>query len=53
VARARAKALDPTSHLERNDSYPLLRVVGDLYVTGPTQTNVTDLALIHISPRFR
>ena len=53
VARARANALDPTSHLERNDSYPLLRAAGDLYITGPTQTNVTDLALIHISPRFR
>ena len=52
LERANAKGLDPDAHLARNDSYPLLRATGDLHVTGPTQTNVTDLALIHIAPRF-
>ncbi len=52
VKRATANGLDPGAHLARNDSYPLLLATGDLHVTGPTQTNVTDLALIHIAPRF-
>ncbi len=52
VKRATAKGLDPVDHLARNDSYPLLHATGDLHVTGPTQTNVTDLALIHIASRF-
>ncbi len=46
AARARALGLDPRDHLERNDSYPLLLATGDLLVTGPTHTNVTDLALV-------
>ncbi len=52
LKRATANGLDPAAHLARNDSYPLLRATGDLHVTGPTQTNVTDLALIHIASRF-
>jgi glycerate 2-kinase len=48
VRRARDKGLDARSYLERNDSYPLLRAVGDLLVTGPTLTNVMDLRLILI-----
>ena len=52
MKRATANGLDPGAHLARNDSYPLLRATGDLHVTGPTQTNVTDLALIHIASRF-
>jgi hydroxypyruvate reductase len=46
VARARAAGLDPRTHLERNDSHALLEATGDLLVTGPTRTNVTDLVLI-------
>ena len=52
VKRATANGLDPVAHLTRNNSHPLLRATGDLHVTGPTQTNVTDLALIHIASRF-
>ena len=48
VQRARDKELDARSYLERNDSYPLLKAVGDLLVTGPTLTNVMDLRLILI-----
>ena len=46
VARARRAALDPGRHLRDNDAYPLLDAVGDLITTGPTGTNVADLALI-------
>ena len=48
VQRARNKGLEPRSYLKRNDSYPLLRTVGDLLVTGPTLTNVLDLQLMLI-----
>ncbi len=52
LERAGARGVDPSAHLERNDSHPLLQATEDLYLTGPTQTNVTDLALIHIRSRF-
>src|SRR5262245_17577461 len=48
VRRARDKGFDALSYLERNDSYPLLKTIGDLLVTGPTLTNVMDLRLILI-----
>ena len=48
VQRARAKGLDARSYLERNDSYPFLKTVGDLLITGPTLTNVMDLRLVLI-----
>lgn len=49
LERAAAQGLDARDYLERNDSHPLLAATGDLLVTGPTATNVTDLALIHIA----
>ncbi len=48
-ARARAAGLDPAAHLARHDAYPLLRSSGDLLVTGPTGTNVMDLAIALIA----
>ncbi|MDD5762668.1 MAG: DUF4147 domain-containing protein [bacterium] len=45
VARASALGLDPGAHLENNDAYPFFRALGDLVVTGPTGTNVADLAI--------
>jgi len=48
VQRARDQGLNARSYLERNDSYPLLKAVGDLLITGPTLTNVMDLRLILI-----
>ena len=44
--RAADAGLDAADHLARNDSHPLLAASGDLIVTGPTGTNVGDLALI-------
>ncbi|MBP2680100.1 MAG: hypothetical protein H6Q82_3165, partial [Deltaproteobacteria bacterium] len=29
----------------RNDAYPFLEALGDLFVTGPTGTNVADVAI--------
>jgi len=48
VQRARDQGLNARSYFERNDSYPLLKAVGDLLITGPTLTNVMDLRLILI-----
>ena len=46
VARARALGLEPWDHLERNDAYPLFAALGDLILTGPSGTNVNDLAFV-------
>jgi glycerate 2-kinase len=48
VQRAKDQGLDAQSYLERNDSYPFLKTVGDLLITGPTLTNVMDLRLVLI-----
>lgn len=45
VARASALGLDIGAHLENNDAYPFFRALGDPIVTGPTGTNVADLAI--------
>jgi glycerate 2-kinase len=45
VARARALGLDANDFLRRQDSYALLDALGDLHRTGPTGTNVMDLAM--------
>lgn len=46
ASRARLLGLDPTGHLNENDSYSLLDAVDDLIRTGPTGTNVMDLMLV-------
>jgi glycerate-2-kinase len=43
LARAREAGLDPAQALARNDSYSFFKALGDLVVTGPTGTNVTDI----------
>ena len=49
LQRAREEGLDARDYLRRNDSYSLLRTVGDLLVTGPTLTNVMDLQLVLVA----
>ncbi|GAB6063226.1 glycerate kinase type-2 family protein [Deferrisoma palaeochoriense] len=49
AARARASGLEPAEFLDRNDSYALLRQVGDLLVTGPTRTNVMDVQVLLVA----
>lgn len=46
VERGRQRGLEARAFLERNDAYPFLRAVGDLLITGPTNTNVNDLVFI-------
>jgi len=43
--RARDAGLDPNSHLATNDSYNFHERTGSLYRTGPTNTNVSDVAI--------
>jgi len=46
VRRGRELGLDAYAHLMENNAYPYLEAIGDLMRTGPTQTNVNDLALV-------
>lgn len=48
LARARALGLDPWAFLAENDSYRFLERLGDLIVTGPTNTNVNDLVFVFV-----
>jgi len=48
LARARAARLDPSAHLDDNDSYGFFAGLGDLFITGPTRTNVSDFRAILI-----
>lgn len=48
VARGRGARLAAADALRRNDAYPFLRATGDLFVTGPTGTNVNDLVIVLI-----
>jgi glycerate 2-kinase len=43
IERAREAGFDPASSLVRNDAYPLFAALGDLLITGPTGTNVSDI----------
>lgn len=45
LARAAAAGLNASKALERNDSYRFFAVLGDLFVTGPTGTNVMDIKI--------
>ena len=46
ASRIREKGLSPERLLEENDSYHGLKCAGDLVVTGPTGTNVNDVAVL-------
>jgi glycerate 2-kinase len=48
AGRARERGLDPRASLDGNDSNPVLAAIGDLVVTGPTNTNLLDLYLLLI-----
>ena len=49
VKRARALGHDPRARLDDNDSNPVLAALGDLVVTGPTNTNLLDLYLLLVA----
>ena len=46
VARARELGLDAAAYLANNDAYHFFQALGDLIITGPTNTNVNDLILV-------
>ncbi len=48
LARARRLGLDPQAALADNDAYPFFKALGDLILTGPTQTNVNDLLFLFV-----
>lgn len=52
-ARARAKGHSPRARLDDNDSHPLLSEINNLFRTGPTGTNVSDIAIGVIAPGRR
>jgi hydroxypyruvate reductase len=49
VTRAAHLNLNAETYLAHNDSYHFFQELGDLIVTGPTNTNVNDLVLIFAS----
>lgn len=48
LERAEDLELDPADYLERNDSYNFFKKLGDLLITGPTGTNVMDVAVLYV-----
>ncbi|MEE8553562.1 MAG: MOFRL family protein, partial [Desulfobacterales bacterium] len=46
IKRAQALGLDPNHFLLNNNSYKFFEKLGDLLITGPTNTNVMDLRII-------
>jgi len=48
VARGHELGLDARAYLANNDSYRFFQALGDLIITGPTNTNVNDLAMVFV-----
>lgn len=48
MARLRAQGLDPGARLSANDAYSAFEALSDLFVPGPTGTNVNDFRAILI-----
>ena len=48
VARAKAIGLDSGIYLENNDSYGFFKQLNELFITGPTGTNVMDIQIVVI-----
>jgi hydroxypyruvate reductase len=46
VARARSQGLDAEAYLADNDSYHFWTALGEIIMTGPTNTNVNDLIFV-------
>ncbi|MEM0010236.1 MAG: MOFRL family protein, partial [Candidatus Bathyarchaeia archaeon] len=46
VQRSRNIGLNPEEYLLNNDSYNFFKQLGDLIFTGPTGTNVNDVAIL-------
>ena len=46
IARAKRRGLESSDFLERSDAFHLFEQLGNLIVTGPTDTNVRDVRLV-------
>ena len=46
AARMRAAGLDPRAMLDGNDAWTAFHALGDLFVPGPSGTNVNDLRVV-------
>jgi glycerate 2-kinase len=46
VVKARRMGINPERDLENNDSYHFFKSIDELFITGPTGTNVMDLQII-------
>ena len=46
IARVRTAGMDPTALLSNNDAWTAFDAIGDLFVPGPTGTNVNDFRAI-------
>ena len=51
IGRGRAVGLDAIEALADNDAHGYLTATDDLFITGPTGTNVADLWLVHYGER--
>lgn len=51
ISRATDLHLSPYEAIENNDSYNFFKEIGDLIFTGPTGTNVNDIAVITVCPK--
>ena len=49
IARMREAGMDPVKFLENNDAWSAFNQIGELFVPGPTGTNVNDFRAILIS----
>lgn len=50
VERAKSLGVDPYAALEANDAYHCLKAIDQLFITGPTHTNVMDIGIGLIGP---
>jgi hydroxypyruvate reductase len=52
LSRAERVGLEsPEAHLDDNDAYRFFSALGDLVITGPSDTNVGDIQILLIAPR--
>jgi hydroxypyruvate reductase len=49
--RAQERGLNPEKFLNNNDSYHFFQKLGDLFITGPTNTNVMDLRILLVGEK--
>jgi glycerate 2-kinase len=46
VIRAKALGMVPETYVKNNDSYHFFKEINELFVTGPTGTNVMDIQIM-------